>query len=94
MGNYRIVAYHYETRTEYRIRNRLKGGFMVTEKKEKKQRYKLDYIEKHISKLGDKAKGLDSEEKLNLALNAMLDGKKIVGTTIRKGINYFILEAE
>lgn len=59
----------------------------------KKQRYQLDTIEKHINKLGPKAKGLGSEEKLNLALNSMLEGKRIVGTTIRKGINYFILEA-
>ena len=61
---------------------------------EKKQKYQLDTIEKHISGLGAKAKELSSEDKLNLALNAMLEGKRIVGTTIRKGINYFILEKE
>ena len=61
---------------------------------EKKQKYQLDTIEKHINKLGEKAKELSSEDKLNLALNAMLEGKRIVGTTIRKGINYFILEKE
>ena len=61
---------------------------------EKKQKYQLDTIEKHNSKLGAKAKELSSEDKLKLALNAMLEGKRIVGTTIRKGINYFILEKE
>ena len=66
----------------------------MAEKKVREQKYQLDTIEKHISKLGEKAKELSSEDKLNLALNDMLEGKRIVGTTIRKGINYFILEKE
>ncbi len=63
-------------------------------KKKVEQKYQLDTIEKHISKLGPKGKEVGAEERLNLALNIMLKGKRIVGTTIRKGINYFILEAE
>ncbi len=67
----------------------------VEEKKvEKKQKYCLDMIERHISKLGKKGKEVSVEGRINLALNAMLEGKKIVGTVIRKGQSYFILEAE
>lgn len=69
----------------------------MAEKKVEKQRYTLGTIEEFLTKIDNKdSKGvpLDSKTKLNLALNVMLKGKKIVGTTIRKGLNYFILEAE
>ncbi len=63
----------------------------------KKQKYELSTIEEYISKAPNKdGKGnpLEARAKLNLALNAMLEGKKIVGTCTRKGLSYFILEAE
>lgn len=70
---------------------------MVVKKEAKKQRYGLATMGEYISKQKNQdsdGKPLERKVKLTNALNAMLEGKKIVGNISLKGENYFILEAE
>jgi hypothetical protein len=63
---------------------------------EVKQKYEAVTLEGYLTKIGNKSatgEMLSAEEKINLALNEMLKGKKIIGTMNRKGLNYFLVEA-